>query len=472
MAIAPAAASAPIEAPADAECFPAGDMAWPSEKAGFYALFVIILATFLSFFDMTVFAMLAERIKVSFQLSDTQLGFLLGPATVLAYVFIGIPLARLVDIFPRKYVLSAGIGVIGAITALGGLAQNFTQFVGTRLFVGAGGSAHGPGSYSMLADYFRPMRIPLVFALLQLGFIGGSTLGTWGGGQLIAMTGHWPETSEFLGLAIFNWQWILIMVGAPGLVIALLFLFVKEPPRRNAPGVQRLVPENASLLRKAIAFTGFDAVRAINQRGHVFYPLFAALALSATESQGLGAWRVPFVLRTYGWSEAEIGNILAPMLLVAMLLGIMFGGAFVTWLGKRHKDANIRAAAILFGGTTIVSIAAPLMPTGELALGCMALGAFFGLAGAPAQNAAIQRIAPNEMRGQVTAIYLFMFTFFGAMGSFLIGLVADYVVGDSHRLWQAILITASIVMPAATFFMWRGIRPYREEVERLEAVGR
>ena len=51
----------------------------------------------------------------------------------------------------------------------------------------------------------------------------------------------------------------------------------------------------------------------------------------------------------------------------------------------------------------------------------MALGMFFGLAGAPAQNAAIQRIVPNEMRGQVTALYLFMFTFFGAMGSLVIG---------------------------------------------------
>ena len=54
----------------------------------------------------------------------------------------------------------------------------------------------------------------------------------------------------------------------------------------------------------------------------------------------------------------------------------------------------------------------------------------FGLAGAVPQNAAIQRIAPNEMRGQVTAVYLFMFTFFGAVGSFVIGLVADHVVGD------------------------------------------
>lgn len=466
MAVAPSAA--PMQM--GAENSHKTEMPWPSEKAGSFALIVIILATFLSFFDATVFAMLAERIKISFELSDTQLGFLLGPATVLAYVFIGIPLARLVDIFPRKYVLAAGIGIIGTITALGGLAQNFAQFVGTRLFVGAGGSAHGPGSYSLLTDFFRPTRIPLVFALLQLGFIGGTTIGTWGGGQLIAMTSDWPETSQVLGLTIFNWQWILIIIGLPGLLVAGMFLLVKEPSRRTPPGVERLVPENASLTRKVIAFTGLDAVRAINKRGRVFYPLFAALALSAIESQGIGAWRVPFILRTYGWTEAEIGNILAPMMLVAMLLGILFGGIFVTWLNKRHKDANIRAAAIMFAGTTVVSIAAPLMPTGELALGCMAAAAFFGLAGAPAQNAAIQRIAPNEMRGQVTAIYLFMFTFFGAMGSFLIGAVGDYIVGDSQKLWQAILITASIFLPAATFFMWRGIRPYRDEIERLEAA--
>jgi len=96
----------------------------------------------------------------------------------------------------------------------------------------------------------------------------------------------------------------------------------------------------------------------------------------------------------------------------------------------------------------------------------------FGLAGAVPQNAAIQRIAPNEMRGQVTALYLFMFTFFAALGSFVIGWISDYIVGDPQKLWQAILITAILFLPAATFFMFMGIRPYREEVERLEAIGR
>lgn len=459
-------------APGEGPAALSAERQWPSERAGWYALFVIVLTMFLTFFDQTVFAMLAEKMRSSFNLSDTELGFLLGPASVVAFVFVGIPLSRLVDIYPRKYVLAGGIAVMGIITALGGLAQNFVQLIGTRLFVGAGGSAHGPGSYSLLADAFRPVRIPIVFALVQVGFVLGMSLGTWGGGQLIAWTDTWPETSQFLGLTIFNWQWILIIIGLPGLLAAVLFMLVREPPRRSPPGSARLVPENASLLRKLIAFTGFDALRAINMRGATYWPLFAALALSAIESQGLPAWRVPFISRTYGWSEADIGNLLGPLLFVASMTGIIAGGIFVSWMNKRSPDGNIRACAIIFTCTTVFAILAPLMPTGELALACMALTSLFGLAGAPAQNAAIQRIAPNEMRGQVTALYLFMFTFFGAMGSFVIGMVSDLVVGDPQKLWQALLIVAAVFMPAATFFMWRAIRPYGEEVARLEALGR
>jgi MFS family permease len=445
---------------------------WPSERAGFWALFAVVFATFVTFLDQTAFGLLAEKMKLSFGISDFVLGVLLGPVTVVAYVIVGIPLARLVDIFPRKYVLSAGIAALGTIMALGGLAQNLWQLVATRLFVGASSSANGPGSYSILVDYFRPLKIPLVFALLQLGYILGSSLGNIVGGRLIRWTETLGETIGVLGIEIFSWQLVLIIVGLPGLLAGLLWLTVKEPPRRNVREARYLVPASAPWWRKALAFMGFDAAIAIWKRKYVFLPLFVALAMSATESQGLPQFRTPFILRTYeGWDEAQLGDLLGTMLLVAMLLGIAVGGAFVTWLGKRYKDANIRATAIIFTCTAAVTIAMPLMPTGELALLMMALAAFFGLAGAPAQNAAIQRIAPNEMRGQVTALYLFMFTFFGAMGPMVIGGVSTFVVGDEQQIWKAILITAVVLLPTAAFFMWRGIKPYREEVERLEAMG-
>src|SRR5690606_29690861 len=199
MAIAPSGPEIVADADdADPRRGAVGAQSWPSEKAGFYALFAVVFATFITFLDQTAFGLLAEKMKISFGISDFVLGLLLGPVTVVAYVIVGIPLARLVDIFPRKYVLSAGIAALGTIMALGGLAQNLWQLIATRLFVGASSSANGPGSYSILVDYFRPLRIPLVFALLQLGYILGSSFGNILGGRLIRWTETLGETIGFL----------------------------------------------------------------------------------------------------------------------------------------------------------------------------------------------------------------------------------------------------------------------------------
>lgn len=442
-----------------------------SAGAAYWALFVIVLATFLTFFDAITFSMLAERIKHDFGLTDSQLGFLAGPASIVAYLFVGIPLARLTDIYPRKYVLGAGAALVGLIISAGGFAQSFGQFVGSRVFLAAGGSAHAPASYSLLADAFPPKKLTRAFALLQFGFIGGTTLGPMIGGMLVMMTAPWGPTQ--LGpLTILGWQWILVFMGLPSILVSLLFLTIKEP-RRLAPAADApKVPENASFGRRILTFMGLDAFRAINAKSGVYYPLFAALALSAIETFGLQFWRVPFMVRTFGWNEGQIGAALGVTVLVASLSGLLLGGIFTEWLAKRHKDANVRAATCCFAGTTVCTIAAILMPTAWGSLILFGMSGMFGIAGAVPQNAAVQRVAPNDMRGQVTAFYLFMFTFFGAMGSYVVGKVQDVVVGDPQQLWQAMLITASILMPLATYLMFRAIKPYREEVERLEAVGR
>ena len=150
-------------------------------------------------------------------------------------------MARLVDIYPRKIVLAAGIAAIGGITALGGLAQNFGQLFISRMLVGAGGSAHAPGAYSMLADYFPPAKLPRAIGFLQLGFIGGSALGIFLGGIAPHPRGSWP-VSHWMGLTIHGWQWILMMVGAPGILIAVLLLLAKEPARRGVAVQAQALP--------------------------------------------------------------------------------------------------------------------------------------------------------------------------------------------------------------------------------------
>ncbi|SFG44237.1 Predicted arabinose efflux permease, MFS family [Novosphingobium sp. CF614] len=448
---------------------PAGERRWSSAPAAYWALFVIVLATFITFFDQVVFGMLAERIKHDFGLTDSQLGFLAGPASIVCYLFVGIPLARLADIYPRKYVLAGGVTAIGTIIAMGGLAQNFLQFVMSRVFLAAGGSAHAPSSYSLLADAFPPRKLTRAFALLQFGFIGGTTLGPWIGGKLVMMTAGW-EPSHFGALRMFGWQWILVWTGLPALLVALLFLTIREPQRLIPATDGVRPPQHAGAGRRILTFMGFDAFKAIHAKPRVFYPLFGALALSAVDVFGLQFWRVPFMIRTYGWNEAQIGAMLGLVALVGSLTGLVVGATFVEWLAKRYRDANVRAASIFFAIVTVTNIVSPLMPTGESALVVLGFGLVFGLAGAVPQNAAVQRIAPNAMRGQVTAIYLFMFTFFGAMGAFFVGLIQDFIVGDPHKLWLTLTISAATLLIPATILMYKAIRPYREEIERLEAL--
>ena len=433
-----------------------GAQPWPSRGAAYYGLAVIILATMLNFFDAGVFNLMAQRIKVDFKLSDEELGFLIGPANIIFYVLVGIPMARLVDIYPRKIVLACGIAAIGGITALGGLAQSFKQLFSSRMLVGAGGSAHAPGAYSMLADYFPPAKLPRAIGLLQLGFIGGGALGIFFGGQLISMASAWP-VSQWMGLTMHGWQWILMMVGAPGLVIALLLLLAKEPARRGVAAHGKPLPVKSVL-------------REIAARRSTYLPLFIGLAFSATQSLGVQSWFAPFMIRTYGWNEAQIGKWLGLMFLVSSLLGAALGTVFVEWLSKRYKDAHVRASTILFTIAAPFEIIAPLMPSGGLALLCLGVVGMCGLASAVPQNAAIQRITPNEMRGQVTAIYLFMFIVFGALGSQLIGTVTQRVFHSDADLWKTIVLTASILMPLAAYSISRGIKPYGREIERLEAI--
>jgi MFS family permease len=372
------------------------------------------------------------------------------------YVLVGMPLARLVDIYPRKIVLACGIAAIGGITALGGLAQNFTQLFSSRMLVGAGGSAHAPGAYSMLSDLFPPVRLPRAIGFLQLGFIGGSALGIFLGGHLVYWAAHWPA-GQWMGLTIHGWQWILMIVGAPGLLISALLLLAKEPTRQGTTTQGKSLPVKVVL-------------REIWARKAIYLPLFIGLAFSATQAIGMQAWRAPFLIRTYGWNEARIGTWFGFTFLGASLLGAVLGTVLVERLSKRYKDANVRAATILFAVAAPFEIIAPLMPSGELSLLCLGVTTLCGLASAVPQNAAIQRITPNQMRGQVTAIYLFMFIVFGALGSQLIGSITQRVFHADADLWKTIVLTASVLMPLAAFAISRGIKPYGREVERLEAL--
>lgn len=448
----------PGAAPAEAATgIPTQAQPWPRPRTAWYALIILTLATMMNFLGAYVFPLMVQSVKRDFALSDMQLGLLLGPAGIFFFIFVGIPLARLVDIYPRRIILGIGLVFTSACTVVGGLVQNYAQMFASRIFVGVGGSAHGPGCYSMLADYFPPAKLPRAFAVLQFGFIFGTGLASIVGGVLLGLVASWPAT-HVGPLLIRNWQWVLIMVGAPGLLIAALVYVLPEPARRGK-------------LASAATLPVREVFREIGRRRSVYFPLFLGLALSSIEAGGLMEWRPAWMMRTYGWTAARVGFWQGITFFVGLPLGLLFGTWLTEYLAKRHKDANVRVTTILFALAVPCAVISPLLRSGLAAILVGSMSGVFGVASAVPQNAAIQTITPNEMRGQVTAVYLFMFTVFQALGSLFIAAFNQLVIGVESELWKTLCLTAAIIMPLAAWAISRGIRPYGAEIVRLETEG-
>jgi MFS family permease len=199
--------------------------------------------------------------------------------------------------------------------------------------------------------------------------------------------------------------------------------------------------------------------------------MFLGLAIGSLDV-GSRAWGAAFFQRTYGWAPPQYGLTVGVMNIAVTLFGLYLGTKVVEALFARGKED---APMWMVIWTRIVSmpfaIAMPLMPDPWLALGCSAVPALMiGMSG-PSINAILQSVTPNEIRGQVTALYLFIFTVVGSgIAPLLTGLVTDHVFTSPDDLRWSILVLHILFLPTSLAVTWLGWKPYRREVERLNAL--
>jgi MFS family permease len=436
-------------APAD-EAFPPPAQAW-------YTLGVLAVVTAVALLDQNILGLLIQQIKTDFQLSDSQAGLLLGPTQALFYAVVAVPLSRFIDRWTRKWIVMGGLIVWSLATAATGLAANFAQLFTARVAVGAGEAFNGPAAFSMVADCFPRDKLPRAISTMQIGNVAGSGLSLLLGGAmiwLVARIGS-PEL-PFVGV-LRPWQVVLIGVGLPGLLVALLLLTLKEPPRRN-----RTAALDAAGLRKTFKYLWLHFA--------VFGPLFIGLTLGSLDV-GSRQWGAAFFERTYGWSPQQYGMTSGVVSIGVMLVGLYIGAKWAEWFQRRGDVAGpyrvivyTRLLAMPF------AILMPLMPTPELALAFNAVG-FLTLAMAgPMLNAVMLAITPNQIRGQVMTLYLFIYTVVGVgMAPWITGLTTDYVFTSPNDLRWSIVLLHVVFLPPALWVTWRGLKPFRGEVERLNA---
>jgi MFS family permease len=343
-------------------------------------------------------------------------------------------------------------------TAACGFAANFIQLFLTRIVVGAGEAVNGPAAYSIVSDYFPRDKLPRAVATLQIGSAAGGGLSLLLGGLMIIIVAAIGTPELPIVGAMRPWQVVFIAVGLPGVLVSLLLRLVREPPRRGAGAM----PAKVGFWR-AMSYLWLHFA--------LFGPLFIGLALGSLD-MGSRAWGAAFFQRTYGWLPGQYGVISGIMALALMLSGLYLGTKWVEWFQNRGKvDGAFRV--ILYTRLVAIpfAIAMPLMPDPWLALACSGVGFLtLGMSG-PMINAVMLIVTPNAIRGQVAALYLFIFFVVGSgIGPLVTGVVTDHVFTSPEDLRWSILLLHVLFMPAALVVTWFGWRPYREEVERLNRV--
>ncbi len=455
---------APTISEVESERLPRGaTQPWPKPALAWYSVAVFAVVLMLGEIERNAIRFLIEPIERDFHLHDWKISILVGVAPSIFYALVGVPMARLVDSMRRNLILSIAVAIGAVTTSISGLAQTFWQFAVCRVLVGGGGAINGPGTYSMMADYFPRPKLPRAIAILQIGYISGNGLANVFGGLLVGLVAAWP-VMHVAGLAIRNWQMVFVMAGGLGVLASLLLLTVREPARRGRaiqePGQTMTLAQVAGYLWKYKA---------------LYAPQFLALAFSAVETYGNESWRIVFLRRTYGWGPQLSGVVLGFSAIGAQLLGLIVGTWLTERLARTRDDANLRAVAIFYSITPIFAVIGPLMPNPWLSVVCSSLTGMCGLAGAVPQNAALQSVTPNEMRGQVTALYLFVFAVIGVgIGPTFMALITDFIVRDEFKIRYAMAGSAAIMTPLAAIIMWSGVKAYGRaigEVKAREALG-
>jgi len=456
-----ATASIPVSRPAAADAEP-----WPSPAQAWYAVSIFALSLLVNMLDRGILTLLVEPIKHDLHLSDFQIGLLMGFAFVLFYMVLGLPIARLVDFKTRRTIIAIGISIWSFMTAFCGLARTFPQLFLCRVGVGSGEACTGPATYSMMADLFPKEKLPRAIAVLNFGFYAGTGLALVIGGSLAQMFINLPpKTLPFIG-TIHGWQLTFFIVGIPGLIVAALMRTVPEPKRR---GVAAENISGAHLKPLPVR----DVLRYMREHASTYVPMFVGMGVQAVMMFGIASWGPAFYIRTYHWSPARFGLVQGVLALTVMPLGAFVGSLIAERYAKKgYDDANMRA--VLLGSILPIPgyIIFPMMPSAFWAVTISVYALFTASwVGGPI-NAALQSITPNQMRGQVTALFLFIFNAVGyGLGPTIVGLLSDLVFHSGGQLGPALALTVALLAPIGVLMMWLARKPYGRSIAESRAWG-
>lgn len=493
-----------------------------------YVLGVLFLVYVFLQMDRNVISILAEDVKKSFVLSDSQLGFLGGTSFAVFYALFGYPIARLSDRWNRVKLLAIGLSAWSVMTALCGKSSSFLEMSFYRMGVGIGESAGAPVGFSLISDWFSKAKRGTALGLFSAGLATGAGLSLLLGGFIASRWNAAFSASKPFGLE--GWQVTLLIFGILGILLAAWFSTLREPSRGQSDGLSYppsteiwskffrdlcgIIPPltlydaarrgaGAFVVNLAAAvvagasvaaliwatgdwlqwiaigigyYAAFSAAQSLRHNDRPTFALtwgtpaflFAMLGFGAASmvSHISAFWIAPLALRKFTIDRGTVGLILGSASAIGGGLGMIIGG--------RLSDALIKRTP---RGRIWVSLGSVLLPLPLLAEMCLTDNAtvFFSCfiplslisTGWVACGAAtIQDLVLPQMRGTAANIYFLVATLVGTgMGPYIVGKVSVI----THSLSTAILSTLVCVIVLAATFLWLCARGVEEAEATAQA---
>jgi len=395
---------------------------------------MLVVVYVFNFIDRSILGILVQPIKEDLGVSDTAMGFLGGIAFAIFYTFLGIPIARLADTGSRINVLSISLILWSGATALCGMAQNFFQLLAARIGVAVGEAGGSPPSHSMISDMFPPERRATALAIYALGIPIGTMLGNLGGGWI-------NET--------FDWRTAFVVVGVPGVILAIVLrLTVREPPRGAAEGAVLTEGDTPSVGEVFRHLWGRRSFRYLTLGG----------ALHAFVGYGVSYWIPAMFARSHGIGTGEMGQALF-YLGFASIAGTFLGG----YLGDRMGAKDTRWYVWLPGLATMITLPFSafvyLHSEAHTALWVLAIPYFLGAYYLGPTFSMVQGMVGLRMRAMAASISLFILNIIGlGLGPQFTGVTSDVLsattdLGSESLRWALVISLVFNFVSAVLYLM-------------------
>jgi MFS family permease len=418
-----------------------------------WVLAVLAFINLFSYLDRYVVSGVLESLKnAGLGLSDTNLGSLMSGFLVV-YTLLAPVFGALGDRRSRPRLIAIGVACWSFATALSGFAVNFLTLFAARAAVGVGEAAYVTIAPSLLSDYF-PIRLRgRVMAIFFCAIPVGSALGYVVGGLV--------DKS-------YGWRAAFFVAGVPGLVLAALCLFLRDPPRGAQDGEATAAPEAAAppATRSSISReTWLTYGRLLRNKPYALTVLgYAAYTFAVG---GLAYWMPAFLERVRGISRSEATVSFGTIVVVTGFVGTFIGGWMGDYFARRSRQAHLylSAAATLIAApfvwmaltTSSHSLYQFYMVTAQLCL-FLSTGPI---------NAAIVNLVIASERATAIALSVFAIHLLGdALSPFMVGALSDL-----FSLGQAVRILPVAVLIGGFVWIWAARAQGHAGADRIKQTG-